>query len=350
MKIWHNLYSQLSTLENIFLGFEQFLIGKKKKKDVILFERYLEDNLFELFHALRDKTYLPGSYKEFYVRDPKVRQIHKASVVDRVVHHIVSIQLEQIFEPTFYAHSYSCRKNKGTHKGSLALQTMALKVSRNNTRVCWVLKCDIKKFFASVNHKMLLKILEKKIQDKDFIELLQKVVDSFYSDRTINFNDKKGIPIGNLTSQFFANIYLNELDKFVKQTLKVKYYVRYADDFLFLSEDKKYLEHLLPTIQEFLKQKLDLELHPNKIFFRKFSSGIDFLGYITFPYYVLPRTKTKHRLLKKIKLKISEYQAGKITNEELNQTIQSYLGYLSHANTYEFQDKLKNLIWFWQNE
>ena len=184
MKTWNNIYNKISTLENIFHGWEEFQRGKKKKRDVLFFERYLENNIFSLYESLAKRSYQPGRYSQFIVRDPKLRLIHKASVKDRVVHHITSRVLEKIFEPTFYAHSYSCRKNRGTYKGIYAFQKMARKVSKNNTRICWVLKCDIKKFFASVNHKILLKILSKKITDEVFLELLERIIDSFYSDKT----------------------------------------------------------------------------------------------------------------------------------------------------------------------
>ncbi|RJP47120.1 MAG: RNA-dependent DNA polymerase [Armatimonadetes bacterium] len=350
MKIWHNVYSQLITLGNIFRGYKEFRIGKKKKRDVIKFEQDLKNNLINLYKLLSQKNYQPGIYTSFYVKDPKLRLIHKAIVVDRIVHHIVSVQLEKIYEPTFYVHSYSCRNNKGTHKGVAAFQKMAIKVSRNHTRNCWALKCDVKKFFASVNHKILLKILSQRIKDQDFFNLLEKIVISFYSNKTTNLNNKKGIPIGNLTSQFFSNIYLNELDQFIKYELKVKYYVRYADDFILLSEDKEYLLNLINPIQQFLQKELDLELHPQKIILGKFASGVDFLGYIIFPKYILPRTKTKRRLIKKIKAKVQEFKEGKITEESLNQIIQSYFGFLSHANTYDFKKELENLIWFWLTE
>lgn len=326
------------------------MTGKKKKHDVIIFGKAQDNNLKKLHQSLVSKTYQPGGYTQFYVKDPKLRLIHKATVIDRVVHHIVTRELEPIFEPTFIAHSYSCRKNKGTHRGVLALQKMGLKASKNNSRVCWILKCDIKKFFASINHVILLEILSRKIRDKEFLELLTKIVNSFCSDKTINLENKKGIPIGNLTSQTFSNIYLNELDQFIKNELKVAYYIRYADDFILLSQDRKYLENLLPVIDKFLKIKLDLELHPKKIIFRKFGGGVDFLGYIIFPYHILLRTKTKRRMLRKIKSKIVEFKAGKISENKVNETIQSYLGYLAHANTYEFRKELENLIWFWMTE
>lgn len=317
---------------------------------MLLFERNLGQNLSDLYDTLKQKTYYPGEYVGFYIKDPKIRLIHKATVRDRVVHHIVSQMLEPIFEPTFIAHSYSCRKDKGTHRGVLALQKMVRKVSKNNSSICWSLKCDIRKFFASVNQKILFEILSRKIKDEDFLNLLWKIIDSFHSDRTLDLNNKKGIPIGNLTSQFFSNIYMNELDQFIKHELKVKYYLRYADDFIILSEDRQYLENLILSIENFLIKQLDLELHPNKIVFSKLRGGIDFLGYIIFPYHILPRTKTKRRLLRKIKAKVREFKLGRISEEKLNQTIQSYLGYLGHSRSYKFKEKLKNLIWFWLTE
>lgn len=350
MKVWHNLYPELITKENIFRGWKEFRVGKKKRKDVVAFECNLAENLNDLYLSLKQKTYKPGSYTAFYVKDPKVRLIHKALVVDRVVHHIVSGVLEKIFEPTFFAHSYSCREDKGTHKGIAALQKMARKVSHNNTRTCWSLKFDVRRFFASVNHQILLRILTKKIADEDSLDLLTKIIESFSSNETEDPTSEKGIPIGNLTSQIFANIYLNELDQFIKHGIRVEYYIRYADDFIVLSDDKTYLEDLISPIEKFLQFNLKLELHPDKIVFRKLASGIDFLGYIIFPHYVLPRAKTKKRLLRKIRSRILEFKTGKISEEKLNQTVQSYLGYLTHANTYKFGLQLQNSIWYWLTE
>lgn len=325
-------------------------MGKKNKKDVLIFESHLKENLTNLYYSLLNKEYKPQGYTGFYIKDPKLRLIHKAAVTDRIVHHIASGVLEKIYDIVYIEHSYSCRKNKGTHRGVTALQKMALKVSRNNTRVCWILKCDIKKFFASVNHKILIEILSRKIKDKDFLNLLSIIISSFYSDRTVDYKNKKGIPIGNLTSQLFSNIYLNELDQYLKHTLKVRYYLRYADDFVILHDQRPYLEDIIPSVQDFLQSKLDLELHPQKIIFRKFNSGVDFLGYVIFPKFTLPRTRTKKRLIRKIKERVRQYKAGKIAKEKLNQTIQSYYGFLIHASAYKFKKELENLIWFWLTE
>lgn len=333
----HKTYDDLISIGNIFQAWKEFRKGKKKRKDLQFFERNLEDNLFALQHALQTKTYRHGSYHEFYVHDPKKRHIHRVSVQDRIVHHLLYKYLYYLFDRHFIYDSYACRLNKGTHKGVLRLEEFARKVSKNYTRPCWALKLDIKKFFASVNHAILIKLLKRKIEDHDIFWLIMQVIDSFYYDKGLG----KGIPLGNLTSQVFANVYMNELDKFAKHQLKVKYYLRYADDFLILSGDNESLSRLVVPIEKFLRNQLKLELHPNKVIFRRLDWGVDFLGYIVLPHYILPRTKTKRRIFSKLK--------AKIPGESLNQTLQSYLGYLNHANSFKITQKLKNQIWLWRN-
>lgn len=326
-------YDNLISIENLFQAWEEFKKGKLKKKDVQEFHRNLEDHLFELHRKLKNKTYRRGSYQDFYVNDPKRRHIHKANVSDRIVHHLLYKYLYEIFDKTFIYDSYSCRLNKGTHKAVKRLTKFTRKVSKNYTGDCWALKCDIKKFFASVDHKILKNLIERKIKDKNIPWLIGEVIDSFKP----GVKPLKGIPLGNLTSQIFANIYMNELDQFVKQELKVKYYLRYADDFIILDSDKEDLHRYTSILAMFLKGNLNLELHPKKIILRKLNWGIDFLGYIILPHYILPRTKTKRRILKKIK--------EKINTNFFNQSLASYLGYLSHASAYEFSEELRNNLW-----
>lgn len=155
-----------------------------------------------------------------------------------------------------------------------------------------------------------------------------------------------GIPIGNLTSQLFANIYLNELDQFIKHELKVRYYIRYTDDFVILSQDYEYLIELIGKIALFLEEELKLDLHPRKVTIRKYTQGVDFLGYIVFPHHTLLRTKTKRRILRKLQQKVGEYNEGLMSRESLEQTFQSYSGVLSHANAFELERKIKNTFWF----
>ncbi len=329
-------FDDIILIESLFQAWNEFKKGKRNKKDVQGFERNLEDNLFDLHLKLKNKTYKHGKYKSFYVNDPKRRHIHKACVADRVVHHLLYKYLYEIFDKSFIFDSYSCRLNKGTQRGVKRLAGLVRKVSKNYSGSCWALKCDIKKFFANVDHKILLELLDRKIQDRDILWLLQEIIASFNSD----YENGKGIPLGNLTSQVFANIYLNEFDQFVKHKLKAKHYLRYADDFLILSEDKSSLEDLITKIDYFLKTELKLNLHEKKVIIRKYTWGIDFLGYIVLPYYILPRTKTKRRVFKKLR--------EKTDSPNFNQSLQSYIGYLSHANAYILTNNLKNQAWFWK--
>jgi len=203
----------------------------------------------------------------------------------------------------------------------------------NNTRFCLVLKCDIKKFFASIDHNVLKSILTKHIKDKDIIWLLNNIIDSFHSKHIYAMADicKTGLPLGNLTSQLLVNIYMNEFDQYVKHKLKVKYYIRYADDFVVLSQDKRYLENTLKQMKEFLEDNLKLIMHPNKVFIKTISSGVDFLGWVHFPKHRVLRTSTKKRMFRNIK------------NNQKPNTIPSYLGMLSHGNGYKLKGKIISL-------
>ncbi len=311
-------YLELTAVPNLFQAWSEFKKGKKKRADLQLFERNLEDNLFSLQKSLADKTYRHGGYEEFYVNDPKRRHIHKANIADRIVHHLLYKYLYGLFDKTFIYDSYSCRLEKGTHRAVKRLEKFARIVSKNYTASCWALKCDIRKFFATVDHQILLALLQERVLGRNIFDLLKEVIASFPA----------GIPLGNLTSQVFANIYLNELDQFVKNQLKVKYYLRYADDFVLLSSDKARLTDFAKQIKEFLQKNLKMELHPKKVIYRKLDWGIDFLGYVVLPHHVLPRTKTKRRAFRKATEK----------------SLPSYLGYLSHANSYRLQERLRSQV------
>ena len=280
-----------------------------------------------LNQELKTKIYRHSSYKAFYVQDPKLRLIHKACVKDRVLHHAVFRKLYLIFDKSFIFDSYSCRLNKGTHSAVNRLNKFANKTSKNNKTDCFVLKCDIKKFFDSVNQYILINLIKNKIQDKNTIWLINKIIKSF----------KSGLPLGNITSQLFANIYLNKLDQFIKHNLKIKYYIRYCDDFVIISQDRNYLINLILQINNFLINNLKLLLHRDKIIIRKYHQGIDFLGYVSFPNHRVLRTKTKNRIFKKIKQKIK----NKTLN---NQVLQSYLGMLRHCDGFRLESKLRSIL------
>ncbi len=321
-------YSDIVSLENLFAAWQEFSIGKSQKNDVQIFTLHLIDNIVQLHNDLANKTYKHGGYFEFGISDPKPRRIHKASVRDRVLHHAVYRVLYPAYDKVFIVDSYSCRVDKGTHRAMDRFKHFADIVSKNYTRTCWVLKCDIKKFFASIDHDILLQILEQRIEDKDIIWLLQNIIGSFSS-----YNQGKGLPLGNLTSQLFCNVYMNELDQFIKHKMHAKYYIRYADDFVFLSDDKHLLERQIKVLQEFLLEKLELSLHPQKVYIKSYASGVDFLGWIHFPRYRTLRTATKKRMFKRI------------VNTPKMETLQSYLGLLKHGDTRKIQTELLNNFW-----
>ena len=208
-------FGDIISLENLLWAWKEFIKGKRKKQDVQEFQLRLMDNIFDLRRDLSDHTYRHGPYQSFAVNDPKPRSIHKASVRDRLLHHAAYRILYPFFDKTFIADSYSCREGKGTHKALNRFREFGHIVSKNNTRTCWVLKCDIKKFFASIDHTVLLNILKSYISDADVIGLLNEIISSFSSVRP-----GIGLPLGNLTSQLFANVYMNEIDQFVEHKLK----------------------------------------------------------------------------------------------------------------------------------
>ncbi len=318
-------YEEIVSLENLFTAWQEFLSGKKKKLDVQEFGARLTDNILQLHEELANFTYVHGPYQAFNISDPKPRNIHKATVRDRILHHAIYRKLYPFFDRIFIADSYSCRIGKGTHKAIRRFGKFCHKVSKNNTRTVWVLKCDIRKFFASIDHNILLGVLESYISDKNVLWLLRQIIVSF------DFQaEGKGLPLGNLTSQLFCNVYMNEFDQFVKHKLKAKYYVRYADDFVFLSDNKDLLLSLMLQVREFLSERLKLFLHPNKVFIKTLASGVDFLGWVNFPYRRVLRNVTKRRMFKGIQ------------KRPKNETLQSYLGLMSHGNTYRLKQEVLN--------
>lgn len=321
--------SSLITIDNIisikalFAAWQKFSRGKKSRKDVAFYQKNLRQNLTMLHALLKSGRYKHHSYQGFIIHDPKQRQIHKATVQDRVIHQAIVTAIEPIFEKRFIHDSYSCREGKGTHAGVIRLMSFLRKASCNDTKKVYVLKCDIRKYFASIDHEVLLNLISRCIQDEAILELIRTVILSHGSETG------KGIPLGNITSQLFANIYLHELDWYAKQTLRIKYYVRYCDDFAIVSSDKDYLVGLVEHIRRFLKDKLLLDLHPNKISIRSWNQGVDFLGYVLRPDSMTLRTKTRQRMLMRVN--------GK--------NIDSYLGLCSHADAYHLSQLVRTVAW-----
>jgi len=232
------------------------------------------------------------------------------------------------FDARFSYDSYSCRIDKGTHKALERFKDFSRIVSQNYTSTAWVLKCDIRKFFANIDHVVLKNILYQSIDSPETLWLLENVIDSFSTEGRLGV----GLPLGNLTSQLLVNVYMNEFDQFVKHQLKVKHYIRYADDFVFLSRDRDYLVSLLPNIETFLKGRLRLELHPDKVSITTIASGIDFLGWVHFPQHRVLRTVTKRRMFRVLREDPKEAR------------VSSYLGTLSHGNAYRLSQQVRETI------
>ena len=319
-------FEEIFSFENILAGFREFKKGKNNKRDVADFSVNLISNLCSLHNDLISGSYKHSGYQYFKIKYPKERDIHKARVRDRVVHHCLYRALYSHFNKFFIYDSYSCRFGKGTHRALNRFTKFGRSASLNNIETLWILKCDIKKCFASVDQNILKLILKKYIYCDKIMAVLNSVIESFNSGVR-----GKGIPLGNLTSQLFINIYMNEFDQFVKRIMKVGKYIRYADDFVIFDRGKDYLLELTPKIADFIEESLGLFLHPNKIHLKTFASGMDFLGWVHFPTHRVLRTSTKNRMFKRIK-----------EGEDKKETTESYFGLLSHGNGYKLQVKIKN--------
>ncbi|MBL7147776.1 MAG: helix-turn-helix domain-containing protein [Nanoarchaeota archaeon] len=330
------LYNILCSHYNLKIAFEKARKRKTKKQYVSEFEGNLRNNLIKLHEELVSQTYKPQPLKTFILRDPKTRKISKSHFKDRVIHHALCNIIEPIFDKTFIYDSYANRRTKGTHKAIQRFDYFKRKASKNNTKTCFVLKADIKHYFETVNHNILVNIIKRKIKDKKVIELIKTILS--------NYNTKiksKGMPLGNLTSQFFANIYLNELDQFVKHKLKAKYYIRYVDDFVILSSSKDILESYKEKITKFLIKNLDLELHPDKSKIKYLYHGIDFLGFRVFYYHKLITKKNNRKFNRKYKTLKQSHKKGKINREKIIEKLEGWLAYISYGNTYKYK---RNLI------
>jgi RNA-directed DNA polymerase len=254
------------------------------------------------------------------------------------VHQALYSVPSRIWEPTLIHDVYSARLGKGTHYGVDRLSMMIRKVSRNFTISCWALKCDVRKLYDSIDHAVLLELIRKRITDAHVMHLLEQMIDSFHSEGSLG----KGIPIGNVTSQIFTNIYLGELDYFVKRTLRVKWYGRFSDDFVLLSPKRSDLFEWREWIGDFVQKRLLLELHPRKVFIRPLHQGIDFLGYVLLPHHRGLRTSTKRRMLQRLTRNADGVVSGQSTHTVLSQVLASYRGMIGHADAFELGRMLFN--------
>jgi retron-type reverse transcriptase len=276
-------YDDVVTFENLLKAWNDFVCGKRKREDVNEFAQHLSDNLFDVLFELKNERYVHGQYDEYIICDPKKRIIHKANVKDRVVHRLIYNALYSYFDRRYIYDSYSCRIGKGTHKAQARFRGFVNIISKNYTKQCYVLKFDIKKCFASIDTEVLKNILAQHIEDDRLKNLIYIIIDSF----------EDGLPLGNLTSQLFINIYLHELDWYVKQIIKCKCYIRYADDIVIVSHDKEELQKIYVHLQLFLRQELCLTTHKKII--SSIYSGVDILGSVFFAKYERLRRSTEKR-------------------------------------------------------
>lgn len=317
MKSYKNLYQEIYNLGNLFLAWRKARKGKTKRYYVIEFEKDLINNLLKLQEELINQTYSPKPLKTFILRDPKTRKISKSAFRDRIIHHAIINIIEPLFEKTFIHDSCANQIGKGNLFALKRFNKFIKKVSGNgkviknkfndnNFVYGYCLKADIKHYFHEVSHNILLDIIKRKIKDEKVIWLIKKILDN-------GGKAGVGMPLGNLTSQFFANIYLNELDYFVKHKLKVKYYLRYVDDFVLLHPSKNQLESWKGKINHFLKSRLKIELHQDKSKIIPLSKGIDFVGFRNFYYFKLLRKRNTDKII----FKIRTYKAGNISKEKV---------------------------------
>ncbi len=325
------LVEAMADYANVQKAYNKARKCKRYRKDVLLFTKDKEDNLETVRNDILGLSYEPSEYRYFKVYEPKERQIMALPFYDRVVQHAINNVLEPIFNQRFIFHSYACRKTKGMHAASDTLQEWLYEWQKfHPDQPLYAIKADIHHYFQSINHDVLKAEIRKVIKDAGALVLIDRIID-----HNGQMPDGVGIPVGNLTSQLFANIYLNKLDQYIKHTLGAKYYMRYMDDFILLSPDKEQLRRWLEDIERFLRDELKLELN-QKTTILAAKNGIDFVGYK----HRATHRKVRQDSVKRIKKTIKKYESGKITKEQLQKSIASWTGHAGHADSYNLQKKV----------
>ncbi len=350
-----NEAAQLFSFENILKCYYQCRKRKRRTINAAKFEINLEEELLKLQNELESRVYKPGRSVCFVVTKPKPREIFAADFRDRIVHHILVGYLEPIWERKFIDQSYACRKNYGTHRALYDLKRYMAKTGRGG----YYFQADIQSFFVSLKKSILFEMIKRYVKNPRILWLAELII---FSNPTQNFylksrtellkmipprkslfgvSPEQGLPIGNLTSQFFANVYLNELDQFVKHKLRIKYYLRYVDDFIILAKSAGQLKIWREEIGKFLREKLELELHPKKQILQKINKGINFVGFVAKPDYVLIRRRVVGNLKQKLRGFNQNFGAG--SADKIVSVVNSYFGQLKHVNSFGLRQKL------WEN-
>lgn len=322
MKRYGNLFKLLISWENLLLAARKAFKGKKAKYNAAFYYFYLEPELLRLQEELRNNTYEMRAYRSFIIHEPKMRKICAADFRDRIIHHAICNILEPIFEKSFIYDTYACRKAKGSHAAVKRAQYFMRKS-------LFYLKCDISKYYESIDHSILKSLLLKKLKDKRFLYVLYKIIDHPMPE-TIS---GKGLPIGNLTSQLFANLYLGVLDHFIKECLHIKHYIRYMDDFVLFCNDKKILHKCLNEIEDFLLDKLNLKLKQSQTYISPSSEGLPFLGFRIYPALIRMQRKKWINFCRKLIDREKAFESGEMEEIFFIQSIASLISHTKHANT-----------------
>lgn len=308
--------------------------GKKNKKELIIYEMDLETNIINLINNIKNNKYKTSRYREFKVYEPKERVIKSLPYHDRVVHQwYIEEFIKPYFYPRFIRDTYACLDNRGTHKAVLQVQKYMRKIQKKYQRY-FVLKCDIRKFFYSIDKDILINIINDRITDKKLIAFTKTI---------LNDGEKIGIPIGNYTSQYFANVYLNELDHYIKDILKIKYYVRYMDDFILLVETKQEARLLKEKINEYIVSKLHLQLNKKSKYFPN-TLGIDFCGYRIYETHILLRKRFEKKVRKNVLMWKYLKNNGILNSSKMEMSWNSCKAHMKHSNSYNFLKKIEGQI------
>lgn len=319
MKRYGYLFEQLYDFGHLYRAYRKALKGSGKTAETARFTFHLERELLQLQEELASGRYQPACYRFFYIYEPKKRKISVAPFRDRVVHHAVVAILEPIFDPTFIVDSYATRKGKGTH---LAIKRAQDFLRKNR----WYYKADIEKYFERIDQSVLLSLIEKKIKDAKFMSVVEKIIRN-------GGENGKGLPIGNLTSQFFANVYLNPFDHWIKEELKIKHYLRYMDDFVLFDPSRDRLKQIRSEIRNWLADHLGLNLKEKACFLNQRVHGLGFLGTRIFPGIIRIQSANRHRLKRRLKRKAEAFRNGVIEEEEYTMMLNSYFSYLNHFDS-----------------
>ena len=330
-KTIRNQFDKYLTYEKLLEAHQKAKKGKNRKAELVKFNLKQEEYIMWLYTQLKNGTYKHGGYVEFYVTEPKLRKIEKSRYIDRIVHTWIAENfLLKYFATQFISTSYACIKGKGTHRAAFCIQKY-MRQAKQKWGSYYIIKTDVAKYFNSIDKRILLKILERKIKDPKLIWVINEIL---YAQKR-----EKGLEIGNYTSQIFANIYLNEVDQYIKHQLKIKYYVRYLDDSVLIVKEKEEAKQVLELIRKFLKEKLDLEFNDKTQIF-KGQQGVNFCGYKINEYRLKIRDRGKRKLKLKIKKLKQKVKDGEITSKEAKRYLAGHMGYIKWANIYNLSNKL----------